>query len=143
MPVIVQPLTSQSALIPFHRTNTQYWDSNAARNFKAFGYCYPELVDWDVPGVSREQLKAKVANSVKNLYGNRTTTGTLAGITNKVLGGSGPFTTLASVPPTGSIPPAEKKPSQEHRHAAQNPLQAAANKVAEASRAAGTSFGNA
>ncbi|KAI5797241.1 hypothetical protein FPQ18DRAFT_386791 [Pyronema domesticum] len=41
-----------TSLGPFHRTETEYWDSNSIRDFKTFGYTYPELTEWNIPNVS-------------------------------------------------------------------------------------------
>ncbi|KAF8243965.1 Di-copper centre-containing protein [Wilcoxina mikolae CBS 423.85] len=113
-------------LVPFHKTDSQYWDSNAVRDLKAFGYTYPELAEWNIPGVTREQLKTKVAATVKKLYANTTTSGSLFGVS--LDSSASPFMSLASTPPS-SLPPVEKKPAAApaaQKVLAQNPLQAAA-----------------
>jgi len=95
-------------LVPFHETETTYWDSNNCRDFKKFGYTYPELTAWNTPSTNRDALSLLVAQKVKALYGN-TTTGSL---------------TASAVSST-----AEKKasiPVPVHLQAAQQPLKAAA-----------------
>lgn len=72
--------TTDTPLVPFRKDNTTYWDSNTSRDFKAFGYTYPELVDWNVPGVSRQQLADTVSGHIKRLYGAQTSAGARAGI---------------------------------------------------------------
>jgi len=60
-------------LVPFRKSDTEYWNSNDTRNLKVFGHTYPEITDWNVPGINQDQVRAKVALAVKQLYGAPTT----------------------------------------------------------------------
>ena len=100
-----QRLTS-AALIPFHHTDTQYWDSNRARDFKVMGYTYPELTDWNVPGVSRAQLRSQVSARVRSLYGNKTLAGQLLRVRRSPQAAPTPqaaFTTQAAPTPQAAF----------------------------------------
>ena len=126
-----------SALVPFHRTDAVYWTSNDCRDLKSFGYTYPELGEWNVPNVSRVQLRTKVAATIRTLYANQTTAGSLLNAAGSSAPAGSPFISLASVP-GGELPPLEPRPAAATpaTPAPQQPLHAAAVPTGVAPRGA-------
>jgi tyrosinase len=54
-----------SALTPFHKSSSTFYTSASVRSTRAFGYTYPELVDW---GVTASQLQSNLRIKINSLY---------------------------------------------------------------------------
>ena len=63
--------TDISVLTPFHIDDAdKFYNSTRTRSTRAFGYTYPELLDWEV---NLTTLKYQVTSIVNFLYGGTTT----------------------------------------------------------------------
>jgi tyrosinase len=60
---------ADTPLVPFHKSDTDYFTSNDIKPWTVFGCTYPELTE---TGLSTEQLQASVQASVVSLYGSTT-----------------------------------------------------------------------
>ncbi|KAF3916772.1 Tyrosinase [Dactylellina cionopaga] len=70
---------SLTGLAPFRKTGSAYYSSDDVKSTKAFGYAYPETVDWDKPA---DNYVAWVISQVNNKFGSGSPAGVLTSVSS-------------------------------------------------------------